>query len=96
MPNTYSRAWQEYRRREIFLISSVVGFVSVPFLIGALTHEGYWPDLIIGLLIPVLLLFAFVSGLRLVTWPCPRCGKTFRGLSNSCFHCGLPIWSEDD
>jgi len=96
MPNGYRRAWREYRKRELLALGAIIALIVVPFVVGALTTEGYGRNIAISLLMLMLGAAVLVFGYRLVFWPCPRCRKTFRGLSNRCFHCGLPVWSDHD
>jgi hypothetical protein len=87
VPNAYEIAWKEYRTRQILAITATVAFFVLPVLVGSLTNEGYSRNLALGLLILVLFIAVFVFGWRLAFWPCPRCGKAFRGFSDRCRHC---------
>jgi hypothetical protein len=79
VPNSYSAAWAEYRRRNSLAIASIVSFVVLPFVAWKLTKPGYWTDLIIGTVEVAILFSIVICGMRVATWPCPRCRKIFRG-----------------
>jgi hypothetical protein len=96
VPESYSLAWREYRKRQILAASVMAAFIVVPLVAGSMTGEGYWRDRIIGLLFIVLMFAVVVFGLRLAVWPCPRCGKPFRGFSDRCRHCQLALWSKGE
>src|SRR5882724_4481575 len=97
MTNTYSAAWAEYRRRRNLAIISALAFVAFPLVAWRVTSPGYWSDLVIALIEMGILLSVVISGTRAALWPCPRCGKMFRGMiSRNCRNCGLPLWSHGD
>jgi hypothetical protein len=101
MGDKYSLAWTHYRRRRALWIGFSVSFIAVPFLVGKLVPHKPWPDWLqglFGILMLLILVCALSFGWRLAIWPCPRCGKAFRGTfpTRTCRHCGLSIWSEGD
>jgi hypothetical protein len=96
MPESYSVAWAEYRRRRNLAIASSVSFVVFPFVAWKVTKPGYWTDLVIAIVELAILTSIVICGTRAATWPCPRCRKMFRGLSTNCRNCGLPLWSHGD
>ena len=75
----YSGAWAEYRRRRLFSILSVLCFLVVPALVGRIMGSNRVSEYAVGILILVLFVVLLVEAVRLAFWPCPRCGKAFRG-----------------
>src|SRR5690242_5382988 len=92
----YSAAWTEYRRRRYLAILFGLCFLVVPPLTGRVMGNNRTSESIVGVLILALLLLTLVECWRLAMWPCPRCGKAFRGTApfpRKCRNCGLPLWS---
>lgn len=94
---SYSAAWRQYRTRRRLAILSGISFLLVPPLVGRIMGSGRPSEGIVGFLILGLLVLTIIQGWRVALWPCPKCGKAFRGTApfpKCCRHCGLPIWSE--
>lgn len=93
----YDGAWRVYRRSRLFYFALLLGGVPWFFLIGSLTRFHFFsPGIETGLII-FWILIIFYQGWRLALWPCPRCGKAFRGsalFTRTCRYCGLAIRSK--
>jgi len=102
----YASAWRTYKvLRFLFLL---LGIGWVPFGYGIITLTDHWnsnsttayPAMVAWVLVLLWVIAACVVGSMRVLWPCPRCGKPFRGLfrlrpflPKRCVHCGLPRWA---
>jgi len=94
--DSYSVRWKEYRTRRLLAILFAIAFLVAPPLIGKVLGNGRSSQEVVGILLVTLLILTVVQGWRVAIWPCPKCGKAFRGTApfpKSCRHCGLPIWS---
>jgi hypothetical protein len=108
--SAYQTSWQEYRRlrknAKYSLIALGISFVALVVVVG--TAEHYLPGaaqaaLSIGFLIAwvALMIIGGYHDWKLRRWPCPRCGRAFRGfwalpwMPKRCVYCGLPRWTED-
>jgi hypothetical protein len=94
--------WDDYRRRRNqFLLVFPTGLFAVWAFIWLFSRVApgqvmSWVFVILG----ILLMAAFIiTGIRLQTFRCPRCGKFFfiacwyRTLfARRCVHCKLPMW----
>jgi hypothetical protein len=97
VPQSYSEGWRDYRRRVRILSGSWLGglvFILFTSLASVLGRVFPLDRSVFGL---VWLAAFMISGVRLATWRCPRCGSWFfaRGSSwhpftRACLHCGLP------
>jgi hypothetical protein len=91
------RIGREYKRiRNTFLLVFMT-YVPVCFAVGVASLKllgTFTPGFVVAGLWMILFLF---NGVRLNTWPCPRCGEWFSGtwwynlgfLARRCVHCGL-------
>jgi hypothetical protein len=98
----YEEGWRNYKRirNQWFLVLlgyvpvvSAVAFVSIKLFhsfVPAFATAFFW-----------MALFA-VTGIRISSWSCPRCGECFSGkwwynkgfLARRCVHCGLPKYQD--
>jgi hypothetical protein len=106
----YQSSWQEYRclRKNARYSLIAVGISFVALMVVMATAESHFSGtaqtaLSVGFLIAWVALM-FIGGYhdwRLRRWPCPRCGRAFRGfwalpwMPKRCVYCGLPRWTED-
>lgn len=94
----YQRDWEQYRFNyrnfKLFFAGSAAAFF-LPFMIG-LVDKNF--SNLFYLLIPagIFLVASVYYVLRLQTWNCPKCKKTFHrsefytwSYSSKCLHCGL-------
>jgi hypothetical protein len=94
MSDTYSVAWAKYRRRQTLAIASMIGFVIFQIIAWRVTSPGHWRDVVVAVIELGILVSALTFGAHAALWPCPRCGKMFRGtFSTNCRNCGLPLGS---
>lgn len=100
MKTTYEQQWREYRKRCIIVLIIFATFIPASVLVENLLHSDN-----VFFIVMFVWMFAFlVAGIRIITWPCPRCGKPFLAKSlivgnpfiGRCLHCGLPKWSVKD
>ena len=99
-------AWDEYRRRRravrlallLFPLWLVPGAMIQHFVIDYGYDANGLVTLIIVMLPPMACLV--VTHLRLMHWPCPRCGRSFHvswlygnPFARRCVNCGLPKWT---
>src|SRR6202035_3117932 len=96
--HSYDVAWREYRRVRLTAIVSLLGFL--PFLgcVTILFERMHWNEYVGFAFDAAYLLWMSFSNIRYALWPCPRCGKAYRGLrpytGNQCFYCRLPKWAD--
>jgi len=90
----YSRAWRNYRVLRNAYFAIILGLIPFVGLANWSAKELHLSDLV-----PILLGLAYfvvliLVGWSWVFWPCPRCGRWFRGWrmwpGSSCYYCGLP------
>lgn len=100
----YAAAWKRYK--VLRLLFFVLGVGWLPFVLGIVMFTDHWslnsatdyPAMVAWFLVLLWVIAACVVGAMRILWPCPRCGKLFRGffrpfLPKRCVHCGLPRWS---
>ena len=89
---TDSQTWSSYRKAR--LIALLLFFSSVPIAAVAdfLQSRFRLPVFLPALVVAVLFAVIIVQSWRLALWPCPSCGKSFRGwspfLPKRCWYCG--------
>ncbi|HKN62366.1 MAG TPA: hypothetical protein VJW93_14390 [Candidatus Acidoferrales bacterium] len=108
--SAYQSSWQQYRRlrknARYSLIAFGISFVALG--VAMRTAERHLSEttqaaLSIGFLIALvaLMIIGGYHDWKLRRWPCPRCGRAFRGfwavpwMPKRCVYCGLPRWTED-
>jgi hypothetical protein len=108
----YPEAWKEYNRRwHALLLGILASFIYLFFVINymSLTRKGVFVPILSGLMntasrktifaliaeIPILAII-MIFYVRFDSWPCPRCGISFKGLedkmpvrADACSFCGL-------
>jgi hypothetical protein len=105
----YRASWEEYRRLRATSSRSWIGLALV--LAGGILTIIFEQVLssLAARVIPVIVAVIFVSAFagihhsewKLLRWPCPRCGKSFRGfwgtpwMPKRCRYCGLARWEEN-
>lgn len=88
--------WSDYRRRQ--WTAGIASFAFLPlaalvaFMVGSLTRSGFLVSLVVGLIG----LVTFGTGLRFIMFPCPNCSRRFQVTQSGrmtngrrCPHCGL-------
>jgi len=98
---SYHAAWREYRRQRSLYILAFLSWMPVGGGIIVLADRLRWNA---AAALAALIVWAFVilvQGWRWSLWPCPRCGKAYRGwisfplvLPRRCYYCKLPRWAE--
>jgi hypothetical protein len=99
----YASAWRRYKILRLLFLLLAIGWFPFAFaVITLLPHQETvsafsYSAMLSWFLIALWVLAACVVGTMRVLWPCPRCGKLFRGFSQltlpkQCVHCGLPRW----
>lgn len=96
MTSHYPEAWKEYRARRFWGLVFMLGLILAPLIAHRVigTSERSLP--FVSFLSVVLFALTIIQGYRFALWPCPKCGKAFRGtipFPRGCRHCGLPIGS---
>jgi len=96
----YAKQWQSYRnhRNWFWLICAsylpgvYFGSLSVSYFVPSFHEQSF-------LLLALMWMAGFAyTGIKVNTWPCPRCGQRFSArdnynlslLARKCVHCGLP------
>lgn len=98
----YEQEWQGYRRirNQWFLV--FLAYVPVVGLVAFVSFKMF-SSLIPAFVAAFLWMALFlISGIRINSWRCPRCGETFSGkwwyskglLARRCVHCGLPKFQD--
>jgi len=99
--NGFEPQWIEYRRRRKLFAFVFIGYMPVvsaaAFIEGRIFHTQIFAfTLAFGWMA-----FFLMSGIRLNTWPCPRCGEWFfatwwynNPFARRCVHCKLPKYSD--
>jgi hypothetical protein len=86
-----SDTWQSYRRSRLVLLMMFLGWIPVMRVVNEVYTRFNLP-----LFVPVgagiiWIIATGVQGLRIAAWPCPYCGKSFRGLlpflPKKCWNC---------
>ncbi len=94
-------AWREYRRRS--MVASLGLVLGLPAVFAVSIALKLWPvhdpEGVFILLVILWAIFWGGSAIRLVRWPCPRCGKPWLanqeaalGATRCCAHCGLALY----
>lgn len=103
----YTQDWNDYRRVRNQALIALVAFVPIrliDLLAGKLFGQSTTLDFLIPILVLVWILSVLITGSRLASWPCPRCGGRFssmwwaRGLAflaQSCANCGFKKFAKD-
>jgi hypothetical protein len=102
----YQSEWENFKRRRtriyLFMVLEFLAFIPFVGLVGIVERRLLGTD---HLFKPAVLLWGalyLLTGSRLRTFPCPRCGQKFFGgffatsgnfLGNKCASCGLPKWA---
>jgi hypothetical protein len=89
-----SNPWRSYRRAQLLLLTMFVGWIPVMRAVDALYTRFHLPLAIVILVGIVWVVATCIQGIRVALWPCPYCGKSFRGLlpflPRKCRNCGRP------
>jgi hypothetical protein len=99
---SYATAWQDCRRRRFIFVAFIVGFLPFGALVLSSEHWLPWGDYVAFASFICYALAITIASWRYHFWPCPRCGKSFRGMrptiwmGKSCYYCKLPKWAEAD
>jgi hypothetical protein len=104
----YRSSWEEYRHLRTIVRRWWIALASVIFgmvMVGVVNSiSGQNLQIVFNILgIAIIACWAGVSfsQLKLLRWPCPRCGNSFRGfwgrlfLPGNCCYCGLPRWQDN-
>jgi len=94
---SYTQAWARYRA--LRNISALLILLFFPFLaiINLVCMSAHLSDYV-GLALDAAYFIGMAfGGVFYAFWPCPRCGRSFRGLrpwtGSHCYYCKLPKWS---
>lgn len=72
--------WKSYRRTRLILLALFIGWIPIISIANHL-QARFHLSLAFPVLIAIVWIAAiYVQGWRLASWPCPYCGKSFRGL----------------
>jgi hypothetical protein len=75
-----SDPWQSYRRARLILLIMFLSWIPIMRVVNEFYTRFHLPLLVpIGTGI-IWIVGTGVQGLRIASWPCPYCGKSFRGL----------------
>src|SRR5438094_10128108 len=93
--------WDDFRRKSLIFYLLVALFFPVMLITGLLagnSRAGQVLFMVVGCF--WMLIVSYVGNVRM-SFPCPRCGKSFFrtkwghwGFGRRCLHCGLPKWAE--
>jgi hypothetical protein len=90
---SYSLAWRKYRELRWAALVSVLVFFPFLAAVTIIFNRMHWNEYVGLAFDAAYLLWMFFANVRFALWPCPRCGKSFRGLrpysGNHCFYCNL-------
>jgi hypothetical protein len=97
----YTENWRKYKRTRNLFWLMFVGYVPVVFAVSLLLFKllhNTSPGFAFAL---AWMAGWMVTGIRLNTWRCPRCGKWFAAkwwynkgfFARKCVHCGLPKYT---
>src|SRR5262249_45168535 len=90
----YSTAWQGYRLNRRWTLGLFASFPFAMSTVIVLTDDSARSATILVVVFLTYGLLISVLGLRWTYWPCPRCGRAFRGRGITfpvqCRNCGLP------
>ena len=85
------RHWSRYRRDRLVMAFLVIGWIPIGLAVSTIAESQRWTFLPF-VFFPAWIGIAVFYGARLAVWPCPRCGKAFRGymplLPRRCRYCG--------
>jgi hypothetical protein len=91
-PDPYAAAWADLRMRRTILWASMLAWIPVALMAGAVLHR----NLFLAVL-PLLAVVVFTAW-RASAFRCPQCGEAFGGAggrcgwpSRTCRQCGIPI-----
>jgi hypothetical protein len=86
--------WNNYRKNRLILFLLVIGWPPLGIGVNWLQARLGFPDFILWSVLTLWILFVIVQGTRVAIWPCPNCGRPFRGmlpfLPKQCRHCNQP------
>jgi hypothetical protein len=102
--SAYQSSWLEYRRLRWVYKKSWLGFAAAFSLLVLVSFMGEKLPPTAQVALSIMCLAAVFCSIAVIsfnqwkwfTWPCPRCGRSFRGLWNriwlpkTCAYCGLP------
>jgi hypothetical protein len=100
----YTKNWQRYRKLRNLFFAIWIGYIPAVGVFTMLVSKAFGtvtPGFVFAGMWMVM--FA-VTGVRLSTWKCPRCGKWFAAtwwynkgfFARKCVHCGLPKFADSD
>src|SRR5260370_14676215 len=93
---SHNASWRKFRIVRITFFVLVLGWLPYGRLISSL-RAHHWPAAI-GFVLVIGYVLTLVSlGCCYAVWPCPRCGRAFRGLRpytvKYCYYCRIPNWT---
>jgi hypothetical protein len=101
--NIYSAQWLEYKRRRRlswFIVLTYIPGVLLIEIFSSLVLQSEQPAYVAAF---IWMIAVVISGNRVISWKCPRCGKPFfatwffkNPFAWKCLNCGLPKWSLSD
>jgi hypothetical protein len=94
----YHAAWQKYAFLRVAYPLLLLGWLPFAYILGAVFRFFRWNIIVCVILVLAWLPLMPVLGWQWSYWPCPRCGKAFKGkypfFPKLCYYCNLPKWSE--
>ena len=76
----YSQHWPAYTRHRLLSVCLLVGWIPATRLTDMLLAHFHLPSFLLWIFLIVWILLTFIEVGRLALWPCPSCGKPFRGI----------------
>jgi hypothetical protein len=89
-----SDTWRAYRRAKLILLILFLGWIPVLRIANEI-HTRFHLSLVVPIVTAIVWIVAICfEGWRIALWPCPNCGKSFRGLlpflPKKCRNCRYP------
>jgi hypothetical protein len=94
---SHETSWRRFRAVRVIFFLLVAAWIPYGRVTYWVWSQRHWPEKVgIGLIL-VYVLVLMALGCCYALWPCPRCGKVFRGhrpyTGKSCYYCKLPKWT---
>ncbi len=97
----YRLPWSEYRRRRRWFFIALLAYLPSVAAVGYPLRALLGSDIVFLVIACLWLLVFAVVGIRMNSFPCPRCHRPFffrwpvsSPLASECIRCGFPKWGE--